>query len=88
MENYLKGRGFKDEDANDQNFQGFLEGKAVNSPQIQSDSIEPKPKDTSKSTIYEEDGCPKVEVVSEDGRPTTLIVHLPDGRLLEIDCIY
>jgi len=88
MENYLKGRGFKEEDSMDQNFQSFLEDKGAKSPQIQSDNNVPIPKDTSKLTIYEEDGCPKVEVVSEDGRPTTLIVHLPDGRLLEIDCIY
>ena len=88
MENYLKGRGFNEEDSEDRKFQGLLEGKASRPVQVQSDINDANPKDTSKSTIYAEDGCPKVEVVSEDGRPTTLVVHLPDGRLLEIDCIY
>jgi len=63
MDSYLKGRGFKDVESGDSNFEGLLDQK----------SGEPNTKEKN---------------VSEDGRPTSLVIHLPDGRLLEIDCIY
>jgi len=86
MESYLSGRGFKVTESEDSNFQGLLEGQPGNSIQDQSNITEDRLEE--KSVIYEEEGCPKVEVISEDGRPTSLVIHLPDGRLLEIDCIY
>ena len=86
MDSYLKGRGFKDVESGDSNFEGFLEGQSSKPDQEHANVSEDRPKE--KSVIYEEEGCPKVEVVSEEGRPTSLVIHLPDGRLLEIDCIY
>ena len=38
--------------------------------------------------LYEEDGGPKVEVVSIDGRPVQIVVHLESGRILELNCEY
>jgi len=86
MDSYLKGRGFKEVESGDSNFEGFLEGKSGKADAEQKNVSEDRPQE--KSVIYEEEGCPKVELVSEDGRPTSLVIHLPDGRLLEIDCIY
>ena len=87
MESYLKGRGYKEPiESEGSSFQGFLEGQKSSAPVEKKDDIQQKPKD--KDIIYQEDGCPKVEVVSEDGRPSSIIIHLPDGRLLEIDCLY
>ena len=86
MDSYLKGRGFKEVESGDSNFQGFLEGQGSKPDQEHANISEDRPKE--KLVIYEEEGCPKVEVVSEEGRPTSLVIHLPDGRLLEIDCIY
>lgn len=87
MDSYLKGRGFKDPaESEDASFQGYLEGQK----QSQTDEAPPLAEtvDKESETIYEEEGCPKVEVVSTDGRPTSIVIHLPDGRLLEIDCHY
>ncbi|MDG1355540.1 MAG: hypothetical protein P8P90_04765 [Opitutales bacterium] len=86
MDSYLKGRGFKDVESGDSNFEGFLEGKSGKPDAKEKNVAEVRPQE--KAVIYEEEGCPKVELVSEDGRPTSLVIHLPDGRLLEIDCIY
>ena len=86
MDSYLKGRGFKEVESGDSKFEGFLEGQSGKADAKQKNVSEDRPQE--KSVIYEEEGCPKVELVSEDGRPTSLVIHLPDGRLLEIDCIY
>jgi hypothetical protein len=83
MDSYLKGRGFKDVESGDSNFEGFLEGKSGKADAEQKNVSEDRPQE--KLVIYEEEGCPKVELVSEDGRPTSLVIHLPDGRLLAID---
>ena len=40
------------------------------------------------SEVISEGECPKVEVVSVDGNPSQIIIHLPDGRLLKLDCKY
>ena len=87
MESYLKGRGYKEPiESDSSSFQGFLEGQKSSTPVEKKDESLEKPKD--KKIIYQEEGCPKVEVVSEEGRPTSIVIHLPDGRLLEIDCHY
>jgi hypothetical protein len=38
--------------------------------------------------VYDEANCPKVEVVSSEGKPRRIVIHLPDGKLLEISCEY
>ena len=30
----------------------------------------------------------KVEVVSEDGQPRKILIHIPDGRIVELGCEY
>ena len=87
MESYLKGRGYKEPiETEESKFQGFLEGKNSSDETEKKDDSVQIPQE--KEVIYEEEGCPKVEVISEDGFPTTIVIHLPDGRLLEIDCHY
>ncbi len=88
MESYLKGRGFKDPVSGDaSSFRGLLDPDINNS---QNADVKDSTSDiTSESTIiYDEKDCPKVEVVSENGQPKSIIVHLPDNRLLEIECHY
>lgn len=87
MESYLKGRGFKDPiESENPVFKGFLEGQKPSDLIEKQDESLKNPQE--KEVIYQEEGCPKVEVVSEDGRPQSIVIHLPDGRLLEIDCHY
>jgi len=86
MESYLKGRGFKEEPKGDSSFKGLLDAQNTPAEPMQADK--PDANLAQKEVIYEEEGCPKVEVVSEEGKPTTIVIHLEDGRLLEIDCVY
>jgi hypothetical protein len=86
MESYLKGRGYKDELKKDSSFESLLESPKKGAETPLSDPIEVNP--AQKEVIYEQENCPKVEVVSIDGKPTSIVIHLQDGRLLEIDCVY
>lgn len=88
MESYLEGRGFKmKKDEGQSSFKAFLDRKETSdSPPSEQDEFSEKDKVTEQ--IYNQEGCPIVEVVSVDGLPRSLLVHLPDGRLLEIECQY
>ena len=44
--------------------------------------------DEQVEVVYEQADCPKVEVVSVEGKPQRIVIHLPDGKLLEISCEY
>ena len=86
MESYLKGRGYKDDLKKDPSFESLLDTSKKGSETPITDPVEVNP--AQKEVIYEQENCPKVEVVSIDGKPTSIVIHLQDGRLLEIDCVY
>ena len=86
MESYLKGRGYKDDLKKDSSFESLLDTSKKGSETPPTDSAEVNP--AQKEVIYEQENCPKVEVVSIDGKPISIVIHLQDGRLLEIDCVY
>jgi len=89
MESYLTGRG--DSSGNmlpaseDEGFRSYLndDPKQVTLP-AESAAKE----DEQVEVVYDEANCPKVEVVSSDGKPRRIVIHLPDGKLLEIACEY
>ena len=89
MESYLTGRG--DSPGNvlpaseDDGFRSYLDDppKQV-TPPSESDARE----DEQVDVVYDEANCPKVEVVSSEGKPRRIVIHLPDGKLLEISCEY
>jgi hypothetical protein len=88
MESYLKGRGFKDSvDYGSSSFRGLLEAQNPQPGAIQ-DQVKAEETESEISTIYDEKDCPKVEVVSENGRPKAILIHLPDNRILELECHY
>jgi len=86
MESYLKGRGYKDDLKKDSSFESLLDTSKKTLETPHPDPVEVNP--AQKEVIYEQENCPKVEVVSIDGKPTSIEIHLQDGRLLEIDCVY
>jgi hypothetical protein len=86
MESYLKGRGYKDDLKKDSTFENLLDSSKKPPENLPTDQGEANPAE--KEVIYEEENCPKVEVISVDGKPNSIVIHLEDGRLLEIDCIY
>ncbi len=89
MESYLKGRGDSLGNAlpssDDDEFRSYLEDapKQVIPPAEQNTS-----EDEKVSVVYDEANCPKVEVVTSEGKPRRIVIHLPDGKLLEISCEY
>jgi len=87
MENYLKGRGGSIEKAADSGFSSYLASDS--SHKADSTSTE-KTTDLEQSSeiIYQEEGAPKVEVLSVDGKPTKLLIHFENDKVLEIDCLY
>ena len=94
MENYLTGRMDSGdpalEDEGNSSFRSYLEQESV-SPDDSPDaklSVESPAVLGETALLYEEDGGPKVEVVSIDGRPVQIVVHLESGRILELNCEY
>ena len=41
-----------------------------------------------KELIHTDESGIKIEVVSVDGTPTNLLVHIPDGRVIDLSCEY
>ena len=88
MESYLAGRGHtsEGESSEDQGFRSYLDDgdRQVAVPVNASDSQQ----DEQVEVVYDQADCPKVEVVSVEGKPCRIVIHLPDGKLLEISCEY
>ena len=88
MKNYLsalKGDSSLETSDTDDGFKPFLEGQQdVASNLSPSDEV----KSEESQIIYDQSDCPKVEVVNIDGKPSRIIIHLPDGKRLEISCEY
>ena len=88
MESYLAGRGHTSgsDSTEDSGFRSYLDDdpKQVGGAVDASDS----PQDEQVEVIYDQADCPKVEVVSVEGKPRRIVIHLPDGKLLEISCEY
>ena len=89
MESYLTGRGDSTGNAlpssDEDEFRSYVEDapKQVVSPAEQNIS-----EDEQVEVVYDEANCPKVEVVTSEGKPRRIVIHLPDGKLLEISCEY
>jgi hypothetical protein len=89
MESYLTGRGDSSGDvlpsSEDEGFRSYLsdDPKHVIPP-----AEAERKEDEHVEVVYDEANCPKVEVVSSDGKPRRIVIHLPDGKLLEISCEY
>ncbi len=93
MESYLSGRGFDPKET--ETSVSVPEFKSLSSlldlnkkaSEIEhhssSDSVE-----AASDIIYEEEGCPKVEVVSIDGVPRDIVITMPDSKILKISCEY
>ena len=87
MENYLKGRGFSNEKTTDSGFSSYIASDS--SPETDPPSAEiVVGAEQSTEIIYQEEGAPKVEVMSVDGKPTKLLIHFENDKVLEIDCLY
>ena len=86
MDNYLKGRGLSQEKNKDSVFSSYLGSDPSNDGNSSVEANEEVQE--SKEIIYQEEGAPKVEVLSVDGKPTKLLIHFENDKILEIDCLY
>jgi len=89
MESYLTGRGDSSGGvlpaSEEEGFRSYLD----DDPKQVIPSAEPDGKENEQvEVVYDEANCPKVEVVSSEGKPRRIVIHLPDGKLLEISCEY
>ena len=86
MESYLKGKDLSQQHKT-AGFSPYLGEGKLQAP------VEPSADQSaelveSKDIIYETEGAPKVEVVSHDGKPVRLLIHIEQDKILEIDCLY
>ena len=91
MQSYLSGRGGEHnvEDKSTEGFRSYLDNTTQSDQNEESQPLSSENSaDLQNEVIYEEEGCPKVEVCSIDGKPVSINIHLPDGRLLKLDCEY
>ncbi|MFP6894287.1 MAG: hypothetical protein VCA18_11080 [Opitutales bacterium] len=94
MENYLTGRTDSGHPAlegeGNSSFRSYLEQESASPSDSPDEQLSvDSPADLGETALlYEEDGGPKVEVVSIDGRPVQIVVHLESGRILELNCDY
>ena len=93
MESYLSGRGFDPQET--ETSVSVPEFKSLSSLLDFEKASEIEHNSSSDSVIsvsdviYEEEGCPKVEVVSIiDGVPRDIVITMPDSKILKISCEY
>jgi hypothetical protein len=92
MENYLSGRGSNLEGSNLNNhedeFSPYLSGNNSADLNSSTDDDEELDKNKEKSLIHSDETGIKVEVVSVDGNPSNILIHIPDGRIIDLSCEY
>jgi hypothetical protein len=91
MENYLSGRN-KDSSSNfsvkNSDFRSFSDMASDSARLIEHQKEEINEANAQLETVYSEGDSPIVEVLSVDGCPQEIIIHMNDGRLLKIACKY
>ena len=88
MESYLTGRGNSSESdpTEDPGFRSYLSDQPKQAA-VPVNASDPN-QDEQVEVVYEQAACPKVEVVSVEGKPQRIVIHLLDGKLLEISYEY
>ena len=92
MQSYLSGRGANVENSEseqtDGSFSSYLSGP--NKQQSNPPTNESSQSDVSSESevIHTDESGIKIEVVSVDGVPKNLLVHIPDGRIIDLSCEY
>ena len=92
MRSYLSDRGSNSEgfvgDKTDSAFSSYLgDPNKINSSLV-SPVVDETVGNLSTDEIHVDETGIKVEVVSEDDQPRKILVHIPDGRIIELGCEY
>ena len=91
MDNYLTGRN-KDSktnlDGTISEFRSLTDMANTSAQLIQDQNKQANDVEVERETVYSEGDSPVVEVLSVDGCPQEIIIHMNDGRVLKIACNY
>ena len=93
MESYLSGRGYDirktESPVSIPEFQSLSSLLDLNKKASEvENNASTEPDSSTSEVIYEEKGCPKVEVISVDGMPRDIVITMPDSKILKISCEY
>ena len=91
MQSYLSGRGSNIDNIESEKSDSFSPYLA--DPSKQHSSVPPLEDtqaeiDAQTDVIHTDERGIKIEVVSVEGIPSNLLVHIPDGRVIDIKCEY
>lgn len=91
MQSYLSGRGASivtKDSSEESSFSSYLDDPSKkHAVQVSADSIESEQSSETEVIHADESGI-KVEVVSVDSAPVKILVHIPDGRIIDLSCEY
>jgi len=92
MQSYLSGRGTSIEnvltvDGTD-SFSPYLSDPSKQHDSMPKSEVVQNDVNSDTELVHEDESGIKIEVVSVEGVPTNLIVHIPDGRVIDIGCVY
>jgi hypothetical protein len=92
MHSYLSGRGSNidniDSEKAGDSFSSYLADPSKQHSSVPLPEETPSEADAQTDVIHTDETGIKIEVVSIDGTPSNLLVHIPDGRVIDIKCEY
>ena len=92
MESYLSGRGSNayegNSDESASSFSSYLTDPNKQLSEPAAESPTQNNLDTETELVHQDDSGIKVEVVSVDGSPVNILIHIPDGRIIDLNCEY
>jgi hypothetical protein len=91
MQSYLSGRGASiesNDSSEESNFSSYLDDPSKkHAVQVSVDSVESE-QNTESEVVHADESGIKVEVISVDSAPVKILVHIPDGRIIDLSCEY
>ena len=92
MQSYLTGRGSSIENVvsvdGSNSFSSYLSDPSKQHNSMPKSEVIQNEVDSDTELVHEDESGIKIEVVSVEGVPTNLLVHIPDGRVIDIGCEY
>ncbi len=92
MQNYLSGRGSSLDEGNlkenSPSFGSYLSDPSKQQVVPTQDISSEEAVDSKSEVLHQDESGIKVEVLSVDGTPTNILIHIPDGRIIDLGCEY
>ena len=92
MKSYLSGRG-SNSDAltksdSECEFSSYLDSHQKVDSSLSSEAEADNNENVLTEQIHQDESGIKVEVVTDGGKPKKIMIHIPDGRIIELGCEY